>query len=143
MPFSRLSLLALSGLFTAIVFIELGIKYALITYSAAAIAGLLILPSKDMAIGFAVFFGWYPILKSYIEGLNKLIIEWALKLVIFNIVAVILYNIAKSLFELKELPNVPIWAVWIGLNILFLMYDYGLSILITYYNKRFRGKIIK
>jgi len=79
-------------------------------------------------------------IKSMIERLRKLPVELLLKLVFFNLVlAVLLFGFSAFLFPM--LPEflhstLPVFAVG---NVVFLVYDYGFSKLVTYYASRIRG----
>ena len=56
----------------------------------------LIVPEKTAVLPYAMFFGIYALVKSHIERLYKLIIEWILKFAFFNLSLYFLWNIAVN-----------------------------------------------
>ncbi|MEI3141460.1 MAG: hypothetical protein V8S34_07980 [Lawsonibacter sp.] len=95
--------------------------------------GLLLTPDKGTAALYLVFFGLYPVVKARLESMDRRVAEWALKLVFFNGV------LTCSGFCFRELlfPTLPQWLggglpVLYGLgNLVFVLYDVGLSRLIA------------
>ena len=89
---------------------------------------------KMVALLYLIFFGLYPMLKGFIERVNRPVPELILKLLIFNGYAVILFRVFGSLFLAmvpgKDLPSVVL--LLLG-NVVFLLYDYGFSKIITFY----------
>lgn len=66
-PGIELTLFAISSLFIAVMIMESGVGAALILYAAAVILGLVLVPNKPAMIPYAFFFGYYGILKYFIE----------------------------------------------------------------------------
>jgi hypothetical protein len=71
MPFATYALPALAGILLIPIAFELGCNTAWITYIAVAILSILIVPDKEAALMFISFFGYYPILKIYIDKLKN------------------------------------------------------------------------
>ena len=96
------------------------------------VLGLLILPDKGVALMYLCFMGLYPVVKSRLEQCASRPLEWVGKLACFNGALTLLWVVFRGLF----LPALPEWlagAVWLlygAGNLVFLLYDWGLSRLI-------------
>ncbi|NLD87789.1 MAG: hypothetical protein GX633_05975 [Clostridiales bacterium] len=144
MPTMRLALVAIAGLLNATIVIECGAKSALVGYVAVSILSSILSPDKGNTILYALFLGLYPIIKCYIERIRRLALEWILKILLFNIVLAIVYYTFAALFtEVLTFKGLAIWLVVPLANIVFIIYDIGLTKLITYYNRRLRGRIFR
>lgn len=137
-PTNKITLFALSSVFILAVVIESGMRYAFLTYVSTSILSLIIIPNKIILIPYIVFFGYYGITKYYIESRNKLIIEWIIKYILFNLAMIIIYYITAQLFIDVEILNKLLWAKILILEIGFFIYDYMYTLLIDYYNKKLR-----
>lgn len=138
-PSGRIGVVAVAGLVPAAGVISGGLSAGFLCYGATALLGLLLLPDKGCALLYTLFFGLYPMLKYVIERLRKLPVELLLKLAFFNLILVIfLFGFSALLFPLlPQIMRTPLPLFGIG-NIVFLIYDYGFSKLITYYASRIR-----
>lgn len=133
---------ALSSFFTAIIIIEFSVKAAWAFYAASAILTLLVLPDKIGLIPYAAFFGVYGIIKFYSEKLPNAVLEFAVKLVYFNICLGLAYFLLDE-FLLKNIEiKFPLWVFGILLEIAFIIYDYVFTRFIQYYNDRLK-RILK
>ena len=136
-----LTMSAIVSLLVVVIVIEMGYKYAWMTYIATAILSILLLPQKSPAIFYACFMGFYPIIKSYLERINSALVRWIIKLVVGN-AALALMFILMSLFLPDEFEGGWLMLVTYLLGIIaFLMYDVALSKLITLYFVRIRDRI--
>ena len=95
--------------------------------------GLVLLPDKGVALLFLTFLGLYPVVKGRIETIGRMAVEWGLKLSWFNLTLTLFWFILQELF-LMEMPG---WLaestllVYLGGSLIFIIYDIGLSRLIT------------
>lgn len=136
-----LTMSAIVSLLVVVIVIEMGYKYAWLTYIATSILSIIILPQKSPAIFYACFMGFYPIIKSYLERINSALARWIIKLVVGN-AALALMFILMSLFLPDEFEGGWLMLVTYLLGIIaFLMYDVALSKLITLYFVRIRDRI--
>ncbi len=141
-PTNRLSLYALSSFYISIIIMEYGIKSGWVFYLASCLTALILVPGKLGLIPYVMFFGIYGIAKYYIEKLGKITLEYILKLLFFNLFAV------TAVFFLKQfLPQVfevgfPFWLVLLGLEVVFVIYDYVYSLFIQYYINKLK-RILK
>ena len=136
-----LTMSAIVSLLVVVIVIEMGYKYAWLTYIATSILAILLLPQKSPAIFYACFMGFYPIIKSYLERINSALVRWTIKLVVGN-AALALMFLLMSLFVPDEFDGGWLIIVTYLLGIIaFLMYDIALSKLITLYFVRIRDRI--
>ena len=117
---------AACGLIIGVVVVECGWKWAIASFSVVSCLGLM-LGSFECALLFACFFGYYPIVKPYIEKL-KIWLEWLLKLTLFNSVIVSLYVIFDKLVApISDIPYISDTVYFIILiamaNFVFILYD--------------------
>lgn len=137
-PSGRLGLTAVAGLFPVVGVLAAGRTAGYLCWAAGGILGLILLPDKGVALLYLVFLGLYPVVKSRIESLGRLVPEWALKLLFFNGALTLFWFVLRSLF----LPSLPQWLgensllLYGGGNLVFVIYDVGLSRLIALFQAR-------
>lgn len=123
----------------ALVLCELGKKYALLTYAAAAVLSLLLLPNKLGAVYFLCFLGFYPIAKEKIEQKTSGLLAFVCKLALLNLCMLLAITAARFLFSLS--------AEWLDVLLLvlangvFLVYDFALGVLLRAYVFKWRKKL--
>ena len=148
-PFATVALPALAGVLTVAVVVECGIKWALLVYVGVSVLSFFITPEPSAAYMFVLFFGYYPIIKSPIERIHIGILEWAIKFLVANAAMICLFVIARWLFMLDEiLPQYQVLGkytflvFWLGVNVVFLIYDFALTRLIGWYYHLIKPKIV-
>jgi hypothetical protein len=135
-PTNTLFFMGLASLPISIVIIEQEIKNGIIFYIASIILSFLFMPDKLNWLFYTFTFGLYGIIKYFIERDRKLIIEYILKLGIFNIIMGIGY------FFVKELIYVPINIITIlASQLIFIVYDYAYGRFVDYYYNEIRKRI--
>lgn len=136
MPINELSLYVLCSFFVSIVVIEHGIKGGWIFYITSCLLSLII-PNKLGIVPYVVFFGMYGLIKYHIESLDKIILEYVLKLAFFNLFIAVAVAFLKELL-LSNFARYPLWVVIAGLEAAFLVYDYTYSLFIGYYKHKLK-----
>lgn len=137
-PSGRLGVTAAAGLFPVAGVLAAGRTAGYLCWAAGGILGLILLPDKGVALMYLAFLGLYPVVKSRIESLRRLGLEWVLKLVFFNAVLTAFWFVLRSMF----LPQPPDWLGENSLllygagNLVFVIYDVGLSRLIALFQAR-------
>ena len=132
-PSGRIGLTAVAGLFPVASVLAAGRVAGYLCWAAGGLLGLILLPDKGVALLYLAFLGLYPVVKSRIESLRRMGVEWALKLLFFNVVLTLFWYALKGLVW----PNPPEWLGEGGLvlygaaNLAFVVYDVGLSRLIA------------
>ena len=89
---------------------------------------------------FALFFGYYPLLKSLFEKINVKVVGFILKLVVFNAAAFAVYYICLYVFGITQNFNIfglnlPL-VMLLMFNLVFIAYDRMLTVYEKNYAKR-------
>lgn len=136
-PTGAIGLVALAGVPCAGVVIAAGTSGGLLCWGAVSVLGLLLVPDKFCVLLYAAMFGLYPVVKSRVEALRRKPVELVCKLVFFNLSFTIVVLVTKAV-ALKGLPleQLHLWVLYLLGNVVFLLYDFGFSGLITAYLSR-------
>lgn len=137
---------ALAGAFLIIPNIELSSKWASSTYFVVSLLSIFLVPDKEAALIFIIFLGYYPILKTKIERVNNIVIQYIIKLLLCNVSMVLSFIVAMKLLKIPKnsFEIFGIYLPWVFLifgNVIFIMYDYAINDVIKIYNSRFRKYI--
>ena len=138
-PISTLSILTVASCLIPISIIRTSIKNTILVYAASSVLSFFLFPT-NIALYYTLFFGVYGIIKYFIEKAKNIPLEILLKLISFNILLAIIYFITKS-FLVVISPDLPLWILWLGTQIVFLVYDYALTLAISYFLKKFNKYI--
>ena len=106
-------------------------KWGAGVYFSTAFLSILLITDKEAALTYALFFGYYPLIKDSIEKLPKAL-AWILKIVLFNIAAVGIGVISFYVFgisgdEYDEFGKFTIPILLIMANVAFVLYDFCLT----------------
>ena len=134
-PISKLSILTIASCLIPISIIRTSIKNTILVYIASSILSFFLVPT-NIALYYILFFGLYGIIKHLIEKIKNIPLEVLLKLIAFNILLFIIYLIAKSFLGISS-PKFPLWTLLLAAQIVFLIYDYALTLVISFFLKRF------
>ncbi|MBQ6885433.1 MAG: hypothetical protein IJN56_06830 [Clostridia bacterium] len=144
-PYLTYAIPAIAGLFMIVPLIECGVSWSFGTYIASA-AIVFITGEMESKILYVMFLGYYPILKSLIEKINKQAVEWLIKLVCFNAAAIAFYYVSTILFSVS-FDDFGEWGKYGALlflalcNVVFVLYDIGISRVASYYIFSLHDKI--
>ena len=140
-PGIELTLFAISSLFTAVMILETGVKGGVLLYAGAVLLGFAIIPNKLARIPYAFFFGYYGIVKYYIEKLPGRWIQLALKTGLFAVLLSSgLIGFKKLLLGSIHLPDYPVWLLILAGIAFLLLYDFVYTFLIGFYLRRIKGR---
>lgn len=147
-PVGTYALPAIAGVLLIIAVIEIGLKWAWMIYIAVAVLSLLFAADKEAALLFALFFGYYPVLKSLLERISNKAASWVSKFLVFNIAMVVCFFLAVALLQIPEesFTLFGVYLPWVFLilgNIVFFIYDIALSGLVMTYFEKLHPKIKK
>lgn len=146
-PFATYASPALAGIILIPIALELGLSVAGITYAAVSFLSLLIIPDREAALMFIVFFGYYPILKFKLDRIHFSLLRIIIKLVIFNISILLGYFIVIYLFGLSylldEISGNFGWILLLVGNICFPIYEKALRNLTALYLYRIRKVLFR
>lgn len=141
-PTGKASLYVLASFLTAIFIIHTDLKYGILFYIVSSLLIWIILPEKIAVIPYVGFFGWYAIVKALIEKLNKRFLEWLIKILLFNALAVTSFFLFQSLLPKIDYSNPIVLLTTVApLEVIFVIYDYVFTLIIDFYYKRFYNKI--
>ncbi len=106
-----------------------GQKTAWSAFVGIGILSLILCTDKESAMFYAGFFGFYPMVKVYLERIQHKILKLCLKLAVFNIAVLGIYSLLVAIFGLANLGFEQGTATWfyivlLGIgNFVFLIYD--------------------
>lgn len=136
----------LSSLLIFILQYECGTKTALTSYVSVALLSVILSPDKESALIFTAYFGYYPIMNTYIERLKSSVLRWVIRLAVFNTAMIVSYLILTKLFVAVTLDDFGRWTAPILLasgNVLAILYDYALRNISQLYVKKLRKSFFK
>jgi uncharacterized membrane protein len=131
-PTGRLGLLVLASFPACIARMMYDWRWACGVYAVTAVLDLVLFPGAA-AIGYAVFFGYYPIAKSLLERIHKKSLCWAAKYGLFCLVFGIYWVLARGLYDYTGVAWLGLFA---GFAVAFALYDVCYSLVIQFYLDR-------
>ena len=134
-----LSVAVIASFLCVLAVLEMGGAYPWLIYAVVSILSLVLLPVKTAAFMFALFAGYYPILKAYYERLSS-VLAWILKLVHFNLSLAALITLALLFTPDAAGPLLIGITVLLG-NLFFVLYDIALTRVISLYLRRLRDRL--
>ena len=148
-PFLVYTAPSFAGLLLLVIVNELGNRWAVGTYVSISILSVFFIADKEAAVYFTMFFGYYPILKLFLEQhLHKKPVRAILKFLIFN--ASIAASVAICIFvfhipfdDLSEGGYIMTVVFWLMLNCLLVVYDFLVSGLQRLYQNKLQSQIHK
>ena len=133
-----LSAAAIASLIVVVVMTEIGSYYPFAVYAATGLLAFAVLPGKSVSVVYIGFFGYYPIVRRFIEKLDKPL-STVLKFVLFNLVLVVYYFAAKLFFP-SALDDLK-WYFAILLNVAFFLFDKVLTLFLFLYVRQLRQRL--
>lgn len=103
-----------------------GIKPSLLVYFTTSIISVFILPDKETALLFAMFFGYYPIARLYLDKIKKALLRVLSKLFVFNISVIAVELICVYIFMIpldNSLGKIGLFILLLLANVVFVLYD--------------------
>ena len=146
-PYLTYAIPALAGIFMMVPLIECGATWSFATYIASS-ATIFITGETEAKLLYVLFLGYYPILQSLIERLQKQVVEWLLKFICFNVAATSFYYLSSILFAVS-FDDFGEWGKYGALiflavcNVVFVIYDIGISRIASYYMFALHDKVKK
>ena len=136
-----LSAAAIGSIIVLIAMIELDKKWALGVYIAASVLSVLLLPYKSPAVVFALFAGFYPILKAPLNKIKPIVFSYFARIVCFNLAFFALFYVLTKLLNIQEdYLSLEIVIFALG-NVAFLVYDFALERIAATYLTRLKPMI--
>ena len=143
-PTGKLGFYVFAGFILSVVIMECGFSFGWLSYVAVSIIAFLLVPEKTAVLPYVLFFGIYSLVKSHIEQINKLIVEWVLKFTFFNLSLFFMWKIAEQLLELIPpmlVQSLPVSVLVLVLQAAFFAFDLVFTFWTQYYLKKISTKI--
>jgi len=138
LPTNRIFFYGLSSVFAAIIIIEHGTKAGGIFYVATCLLALMIIPNKLRLIPYIFILGHYPIWKTCFERQKNRAVEILLKLLVLDLGTLAAYYVFTGLFFHNLTLPVDVKLILLGLQVLFIVYDYVFTLFIKFYLDKIR-----
>ena len=147
-PFGTYAFPAFAGILLVLLVFNLGYAYAFAVYFVTAVLSFLLVTDKEAALYYAMFLGFYPILKGVIERIPSKPVQYIVKLALFNVCMIAAFYIGISLLSIpKESFNLfGVYLPWVFLilgNIVFIIYDLCITRLVTLYLLKWHDRLNK
>ena len=136
----------LLGLVTVMIKKTFGTGSAVSVYIATSILSLILVPEKETVMMYVLFFGYYPIIRTYLDRIKSKIISLSLKLIIFNAcVAVIelicVYVFGIPFFEDGDFSKAMLIVFALAMNVIFIMYEHLLKYFVLLYERKIEKRL--
>ena len=123
-------------------------KWAYMCYAAASLLALMLIPEPEANLFFIFFFGYYPTLCNVLEKIKNQVLQFIVKLAIFNVAVVIAYQLLVFLISAEEmlegmefLGELAVYVFWAAGNVAFIIYDLCMKTIKQAYIKVIQPKI--
>ena len=143
-PFMTYALPAMAGILIAFTVNEIDKKWGLGVYAAVAILGIFLVPDKEVSVMYLALFGYYPVLKYFLEEkLKSKPLQMIIKILVFLVTMFTSYYLMIKLMglEIDEMEEFGKWAVpmLLGMGLVaFIIYDIAISKMILLYNLKWK-----
>jgi len=147
-PVGTYALPCFAGALLVAIVLEYGVKWALGVYAVVSVLSFFIAGDKEAVLYFAMFFGYYPVLKAFFERtIQSKILQYVLKYTVFNAAAVGSFFVATLLLSVPA-DAFTVFGVYIPFaflafgNVFFLLYDFALTSFVVLYGRKIREKLM-
>lgn len=147
-PFGTYAFPVIAGVMLIVIYLEFGFRWSMLVYGVISIMSVLFVSDKEAALFFLLLFGYYPVVKSFIERIKSKIVQYIIKLAIFNAAAASVYFLMLFVFGMPvdsfELfgVNIPLIFLIVG-NFVFLIYDLAINVVVAQYLQKYRKFFFK
>lgn len=134
-----------AGLLMIILVEEVSVGWAWLTYLAVSLLALIVTFDKEAALMFILFFGYYPMLRIYLERIKAKPMKILCKFAVFNLFLVLDYLATVYVLGLPtfdETGPVMFAVLFIAFNLVFHFYDKILSRMDWFYHQVFVKKVL-
>ena len=155
LPISTLAILTIASSLIPVCIIRSNIQTSIFVYISSSLIAFFLVPINISFLYF-VFFGVYGIIKYFIERIRKEKLEIVLKVVFFNIAFIIGFIIMQNVLGINIIAGLEVLMsrffdtsartiatiiLWIVAQPIFLIYDYAMTMIITFYMERIHKNI--
>ncbi len=132
---------AAAGIIVYIISVCSGRSYSWVSFVVLSVLSMILCADKQAPLCFILFLGYYPLIKELLETIRLKIVVYILKVLIFNTAAAAVYLLLKFVFLVPDEEyvifgvNLPLVFLLL-LNIIFLLYDFALTLFFKKYKKK-------
>lgn len=135
----------LAGMLLIPILAECPERYAWMTWAAASVLGILLVPDRELTLVYGLVLGPYPMCKHHIDRLPGRAVRFVCRLLLFNLTVAVCYGLLLVVFPLPGLMEeftgggmLLMVATLITGNLAFLVYDAALRVMTVLYRRRVR-----
>ena len=154
-PISTLAILTIASSLIPVCIIRSNIQTSIFVYISSSLIAFFLV-KINIAFLYFIFFGVYGIIKYFIERIRKEKIEIVLKLIVFNTAFIIGFIIMQNILGINLISGLEVLIsrffdissktiasiiLWIVAQPIFLIYDYAMTMIITFYMERIHKNI--
>lgn len=135
----------LAGMLMLILAEEVSRAWGWLTYIAVSLLSLIVIPDKEAALMFILFFGYYPLLRAFLERIPQRGLRFAAKLLLYNVFLLADFWLTVYVLGLPTFEDTAPWmyiALLAGANLLFQLYDRLLSRIGPFYRNYFVRRVL-
>ncbi len=138
-----------AGLLLIFIIKEIGYSWALGTYAAVSFLTIFVVADKESAVFFTFFFGYYPILRTFLcEKIKLRPLSFLAGFTVFNISLLFSVLLCSKVFgidysEFTEGGRITVLLFIAMMNVVFIVYDYLFLKLNVFYDRMLSEKVKK
>lgn len=147
LPFASIACPVLASLVLIPVYAETGKKWSAVWFLGVAVLAALLAPEKESAVLFA-FFGYYPMLRKYLNRLRPNALRWIAKLAYCTAAVLAAYSLMLFVFRLEAImqefaqyETLLLAVLLVMANVTFAIYDVLIGRLEIVYHVKLRPKL--
>ncbi len=135
-PMVDLTLIVAASFCTAVAVWRGGVKAGIMTFAVVSLLSLILLPDKTKAVGYILMFGYYPVVKLFLERIKSQPVEWLLKLAVINAGFFVNYALFRLAFTAQLEMDAPLWLIAVFYNIAFILLDIAITRVVYFLAKK-------
>ncbi|WP_017416850.1 hypothetical protein [Clostridium tunisiense] len=131
LKFNTLFMLGVASAIIPLALITTSLNNSILVFIASSILCYFLVPVKSVWMLYTLLFGPYGIVKFLLERLRNTTLEILLKLLYFNLLTFLNFYLYKRLFVPNFTLNYNIVLILIGVQFVFYLFDYALTVFIN------------
>ena len=147
-PFGTFAFPTIAGILLILLVINLGYGYAAAVYFVTAVLSFLLVTDKEAVLYYAAFLGFYPIVKSLIERIPSKVVQYIVKIALFNVCIIAAFYIGLTVLSIpkESFTLFGVYLPWLFLiigNVFFILYDLCVTKIVTIYLLKWHNRFNK
>lgn len=145
-PIATVVLPAIAGCLLIPVVAELGVAWGFGAFAACGLLSFLLVPDREAALLYLLFFGYYPVVFALLEKLPNRVLRYGVKLALFNCAvfadtAITVFVLGIPWENIEWLGNATPIVLLLLAELVFVLYDWNLRGLISQYYLRLQKQV--